>query len=270
MTVRTKTMGDGVVTARKIAKSVRQHSYWFEPFSQAPIAFSATGFDNPTGADTVVNNLFTGFNLFQWYNIGTQTTFIPAMTTDGNYDVGFEQTAADGVELIFGGVYTTATANHPRNYTSGTDEYYARLKFSCEDISGLDLWFGFRKHEAHQATLTGYTDLFGLQALGDSSSAAAAVNTVTQLNDVTEVTTTAQTTLADTIAMEFEVHVTGRTAKFLIDGVPVNTEFTVDTDDVVLPTLRVLQTTDVSGEVKLIAAEGGLSVDHPGGLLAAT
>jgi len=270
MTIRRKTLGDGIVDASAMTKGMRQHSYWYEPFKQAPIAFSATGFDNPTGADTVVNNLFTGFNMFQWYNIGTQTTFIPVITTDGHYNVGFEQTAADGIELIFGGVYTTANANHPRNYTSGVDEYYARLKFSVEDISGVDLWFGFRKHEAHNAALTTYTDLFGLQVLGDSSSAAAAVNTVTQLNDVTEMTTTAQTTLADTVAMEFEVHVTGRVAKFLINGVPVNNTFTVDVDDVVLPSLRVLQTTDVSGEVVLIAAEGGLSVDHPGGLLSAT
>lgn len=270
MTLQRKTIGNDVVGPEKLTDSVRSHKFWYEPFSQAPIAFSATGYDNPTGSDTVVNHLFTGFNMFQWYNIGTQTILIPALTTDGHYDIGFDQTAAEGINLVFGQVYTTANAKHPRHYTSGTDEYYARLKFKCEDISGLDMWFGFIKHNAYSATLTGYTDLFGIQVLGDSSSAAGAVNAVTQLNDATDLTTTALTTLADDTAVEFEVSVKGRVASFLVDGVRYNPTFTVDADDIVYPIIHMLHTTDVGGEVKLIAAEGGLLADHPDGLLAAT
>jgi hypothetical protein len=269
--IQRKSIKDGAVGPEKLAGTLQRHRYWYEPFAQQPLGFGADGYADPAGTDAMLNMLFTGFNLFQWYNIGTQTIVIPAMTTDGHYDVGFDQTAAEGIEMVFGGLYSTANEHHPRNYLSGTDEYYARIKVNIEDVSGVDLFFGFRKSEAYQAALTTYTDVFGLQILGDSSSAAAAVNWVTQLNDATDLTTTALTTLADATSMELEVRVKGRTARPLVDQAPPSTgaTFTVDSADIVFPVLRLLNTTDVGGEVKLIAAEGGLLADHPGTALPA-
>jgi hypothetical protein len=269
MTIQRKTLGDGVVGPEKLAAPLREHRYFYEPFNQTPIIFNADGYSDPSLTNALTHHMFTGYNLLQYSGLDENTgVVVPALTTDGYLDIGREQTLAHGMELVFASPLATA---HPRHYTMGTDEPYFRVKFKAEDVSGIDLTIGFRKVQAFAAALATYTDIIGLRVLGDSSSAAGAITVVSTLNDATDITsTTLAETLADDTAIEFEVRFNGRVADYRIDGAAPTvtpTAFTADSADVYTPFIYFLNTTDVGGEMKLMAAEGGLMADHPGGTL---
>ncbi len=268
MTMQRKGLGDGIVGSEKIAVSRRKGRYLYEPFNQTPIVFNADGYSDPSETSALIHQMFTGYNLIQYMGLGDNTgSLVPVVTTDGYLDIGREQAADHGIELLFG----SATTAHPRNFTMGTDEPFFRVKFKAEDVSGIDLVVGFRKVQAAAAAFATYTDYVGLRVLGDSSSAAGAITTVTALNDVTDTTSTSTgDTLADVTACEFEAGFNGRVAYFKIDGADPTSStstFTADSTDVYVPFIFFQNTTDVGGEMKLMAAECGLKEDHPGGTL---
>lgn len=265
-----KDIGVGVVGPEKQTLSLLQGRYCFENFMQEPSAVSKKGaLAAPEGTALCEQTVFTGRHQFEFAYIGTQTLLYPVLASDGGWDWGLDQTAADGVEIGFGGL----KPGHPRNYMPSREEFFARLLIHVEDASGIDAFFGFRKLGAYAASLTEYYDVCGIRILGDSSSTTGAFTIITNLNstttDYTE-TTTSVTGLEDATAVELEVRVSGSRAAFLVNGVAVSTapSFTFDADEVWIPVARFIHTTDVAGRVKTLAYESGLMADrNPSSLL---
>ena len=255
----------------------RLRSYWYEDFSCQPNCWvasvaGAVPSRTPGGTSTVASVLHTGnYNLEMCMQGGADQSdnVMPYVTTDAAYDIGSEQVLAYGMEILFGSVLN---ARHPRNLTAGTDDGYSRIRISAADASGVDIVFGYRKIEAFTGALATYTDLAGLRILGDSSSAAAAMSVVTNLNDATDVTSVALTnTLADATAVELDVRVSDDgSVSWYVDQqrVAASTAFVFDDTDVLTPFLFFLNTTDLGGEVKLLRADGGPLNTHPGVALA--
>jgi hypothetical protein len=266
MAIQRTSVGKGVVGSERLVRSLRQGRYCFDNFSQEPlcwvkgsiIASTPTG---PAGTDATQNCVFTGRHTFEYTFIGDNTdAFVPVLASEGGYNWGATtELLGRGLEINFGGLY----AGHPRCYKSGTDEYFARILLNIEDVSGIDLVFGFRKNEDNTNVLTNYTDVFGIQILGDSSSGLAAVNIFNILNSGTDIVTASSENLTDLTSVELEVRVKGRTARFFFDGAELspNTSYTVDSGDVVAPFMWMTDTTDLGGAVKVLAFECGLLDD---------
>lgn len=291
MPLKRTSIGRGVVGPESITGSGRFGRYWYEPFSVKPICWdgeTANGAGNPAGSAIHVNQCFTGFNTLEYSAVGADATILaPAIASEGGYNWGFDQTLAEGVEVMFGGL----TPTHPRVYRAGSEEFYARLLFSSEDISGMHLFFGFRGGTAIQSiqnALESYTDVFGLQILGDDSSAGAAVNIQHCLTgDASDAVTTIalpSLVVVDNTQYELEVIVggtqggpavsggpNGLTIRFKFAGVEVyaGTLLSATALKYYTPIFRHLHTSDLAGPVRTWRAEGGLAEDRPDGLLVA-
>lgn len=282
MTVVRRHLADGAVGREKFATSLRRHRSWYEPFACGPIAWdgeAATADGAPSATILHVNRLWTGFHTFEYSPLAAAADsdaviLAPTLGSEGGYSFGGDQVLGDGFELNFGGVKIT----HPRVYLTGTDSFYARLRLSIEDVSGLSMFFGFRGGatiQDVQAALESYTDVFGISALGDSASAAAPVLISHCLTgDASDVVSTAATnnTLADGTVYDFEVMVQGLKLRFFINNIelrnsPLSTSVT--TARYFTPIFRFTHVSDVGGQVKLWAADGGLLEDRPNGLLTA-
>jgi hypothetical protein len=250
--------------------TLRRQRFCHEEFMEEPHVYTATD-DNgaPTGTTGNVNICDTGRYRFEYVILGAGQTIVrPVLATDGGYDWGMDQVATEGTEINF----ASLKQGHPRMFKVGTDpSFYARFRFTMEDASGYDLYFGFRKNEAYQTAIATYTDLALIRVLGDSSSAAAAVSTVTNLNDATDVTTTTTTsTVADAADTELEVRVIGRRAAFFFNGAGIGQyNFDFDLTDWLIPVAFLLHTTDVGGQFKTFGFECGALADRPSGLLSA-
>jgi hypothetical protein len=259
------------VGPERLVSSLRRGRFCHEEFREEPHVYTATD-DNgaPTGTTGNVNICDTGRYRFEYVILGAGQTIVrPVLATDGGYDWGMDQVATEGAEINF----ASLKSGHPRAFVIGTDpSFYARMRFTEEDASGYDLYFGFRKNEAYQTAVETYTDIALIRALGDSSSAAAAVTTVTNLNDATTAVTSTTTskTVADGADTELEVRVIGRRAMFLFNGAQIGqTTFDFDSTDVVIPVAFLLHTTDVGGQFKTLGFECGPLADRPAGLLSA-
>ncbi len=291
--MRRQSFGKNVVGPEAITPSRRKHRYWYEPFAVGPICWdgeAVLGAGNPGATILRVNRVFTGFHTFEFSPLAAAADsdaviISPVLGSEGGYDWGGDQVLGDGFEVNFGGVKPT----HPRVLLSGTDEGYFRIRLSVEDVSGLNLFVGFRGGatiQAVQAALESYTDVFGIQALGDSASAAAPVNLLHCLTgDATDAVTSVATasTIADATVYEFEVRIGGQaggpafgsagglTPRFLLNGVELLGSAAIAnvlTARYWTPILRFTHVSDVGGQVKTWAAEGGLMDDRPEGLLA--
>lgn len=264
------------VGPERLSPSVREHRYFYDPFSCPPKVWIKTdGNAAPTGTEGNENCVFTGFHTFEYTIRGTASdVFKPVFGTSGGYDWKFDgDTAADGVEINFGSIISGI---HPRTYRVGTESFFSRLLIAVEDVSGVDLMFGFRKIQANLTDPNDYTDLAVLRVLGNSDTSAADVLVVTNLNNATDFTSQtalsgslnsapSAITLADGVEMELEVVVEGTRAKFFVDGKRVQglTAFDLDSGDIVTPFAFILHTTDLAGTIKTLAVEGGLLEDRP-------
>jgi hypothetical protein len=251
---------DGSVDAVALENAIRTGRYFYDNFGMPLRTGVYTDPDtDPAGTDTTVNVWDTGRHVFLYTNIGEATaTLKPSLTTDGYPTFALEALLGQGFELNFGGIL----AGHPRNTLMGSEDAFFRALLAVDNASGIDLFFGFRRIEATAAALDTYTDIAGLRVLGDSSSAAAAISILTELNDDTAPTSVETTqTLADATDIELEVRVReNRYAEFRINGAETTvkvTGFRFDTGDVLCPVIHVLHTTDVFAEFKLKAVEGG-------------
>jgi hypothetical protein len=276
MTIRRDNVQADSVGPEKLVKSFREARYGFEPFSRSPHSWLAvgnggtvSGYADPTGTGGNVIGLDTGYNTFVWTVIGTQgdAKLTPRLTTDGYYDFSLDNTLSDGFELLVGGdSLVTTGGNLPSHYTMGTDSgAFVRLKFKAINASGVDLVVGFRKVEAHQADFNSYDELAGLQVLGDSSSAAAAINAVNILNNAATNSDSTGDTLADATSVELAVFITGRVVTVTIDGAATSTEvdaFSFDDGEVVQPFIQFTQTTDLCTELSFQRLEWGLIEDY--------
>jgi hypothetical protein len=282
MAVVRRHLADGAVGREKLSPALRKHKSWYEPFAAGPIAWdgeAATADGAPSATVLHVNRLWTGFHTFEYSPLATAADsdaviLAPVLGSEGAYEFGGDQTLGDGFELNFGGVKTT----HPRVYLTGRESFYARLRLSIEDVSGLSMFFGFRGGatiQAVQAAVESYTDVFGITALGDSASAAAPVQISHCLTgDATDSVTAVATanTLADGTVYDFEVRAEGLKARFFINNIellnsPLSTALT--TARYFTPIFRFTHVSQLGGQVKLWLADGGLLEDRPNGLLTA-
>jgi hypothetical protein len=264
------------VGPEKLSASMRAHRYCFEGFSIEPYfwqkGLTGAGPVAAGGTDATENVVFTGRHLFEYRIIGTASDrWGPFLATDGGYDWKMDgDTLAEGVEINFGGL----TLGHPRNYKPSVENFFARILLITEDASGTDIVFGTRLVAPYQAALTGIVDIAGIEILGDDSSTTGAFSVVSNLGNSGSTdyvsTAIAATPLEDATAVELEVQGVGNKVQFFVNGKrwgqDVNPSFTAASK--VSPILRILQTTDISTQIKTLCFECGLLEDrYPDSLL---
>ena len=249
----------------KLSASLRRHRYCFETFMHEPLCFKKGTLTTPGGTsldECVVN---TGRYTFEYTFLGDATdAFLPLLASEGGYNWVLTTATLDrGLEINFGGLKD----GHPRHHIPSTEDWFARILFITDDASGTDAFFGFRKVAAYAATLTEYTDVVGLRIIGNSASTDADINVITNLNNAgsTDYTSTASgvTGLEDATAIELEVRSVGGKAFEYVNSVQVDRiAYTYDTDDVMTPVFRLLQTTDLATQFKTLAFEAGPLADR--------
>lgn len=224
--------------------------YTYEKFQVQPICGLAGG-GAAAGTDTATNIAAFENNIFEYYNIGTQTLLGPTISADGLL-ASLDLTANDGVEYTQG---ITARSRHA--YTIGASPaFYLKVGLLVADVSGSDICaVGFRKSAAYASAFADYTDKATLNKI------AGAIYTSTALNNDADVETDTTNTWADAAAKVLEVYVSAAgVVTYKIDGtVPtVATAFTFDTGDVVIPFFHLLHDATTPGAVTIQSWECGL------------
>ena len=171
-----------------------------------PSAAAAQGTCSTTGG-----NWFTYDGVSNGFDMkGTQTECAATWTTNVGVIFHTDSTANDGYEVVWGGDGITAGDN-PWSFTTGTEAFYARIRFDLPAITDTDeLWFGFRNAGAYQdAAITSY-DTYAFIGFTD---AAGDYATITELggSNATE-TDLSQTNASngDQITLDVLVDVNGR------------------------------------------------------------
>lgn len=207
------------------------------------------GTDPVVTADKTNILQFNGFQIFS-YNVAEQTVVTPAAGNAG-LNIAGDQTDNDGFEFTFG---LAGDANIPCQRTIGTDgAFKLKASFTIADVSGTDeLVLGFRKNAVCAAAITSYTDFAVLNAdAGD-------VKIETKLNNsaATPVDTTVDVADAGTVTFEVRVDAEGN-ATFFVNGevAPTSADFTFDSGDVVIPFIRIVQASDLTGDVTMFDLE---------------
>jgi hypothetical protein len=195
------------------------------------------------------------------FNIGTQVSTypLPALSTNGlDLAIG-NQTSAEGAEFCFGG-------NHARGqlaFTAGTDACFLKTSIKVADVSGVDLWVGFRKVQAFDAAVATYTDFASVLYDGTASTAAGVVKTQTDNDDAGETTTT-MTGLAtadlDVLTCLIAVDKGGNVTYYFNGALnSAAVPFQFDAGDTIVPFIAYLNTVDVAGAVELTEFTCGLA-----------
>lgn len=223
-----------------------------DPFSTAPFTPNAA-----TGGINLID-MPTGTKI-GYFVLGAGQTLVPAIVANG-LDIGGDQAADEGFEL-----FSHMLGAQGRPFIVGRDPgFYMRVKLLIADASGTDeLLVGFRRPGVSQTAFGSYADY---AALGINSSAnPAAIYTLTG-NDGTDVATDTTQTLADARAITFEVSVSSAglvtyrhdaaTAGSLAQPTAV-AAFTFDDGDPLVPFIRMINHTDIAGEVAVQSYEVG-------------
>lgn len=199
---------------------------------------------------------FGAFKLYS-YNIAAQTLLVPAASATG-LNIAGDQTDDDGFEIS---PALPITGDDGRFvYTVGTDApFYMKCNVDVADVSGTDeLLIGFRKRADFAAAVSSYTDYawFNINA-GD-------IYTETRLNTGTASDVDTGENLADggDVTLEVQVDSEGRVEFFIdgqnaTDGEFTTQEFTFDDGDTVIPVIRLLQDSDLTGDVLVSDLEIG-------------
>jgi hypothetical protein len=226
------------------------------------------GYGNPAGATGDINqwNLPVDVGNQCWaeyFMMGAgQTILAPVydVTTSAGVIVTLDATDNEGVEYLFGARDGSATTSlrGKHAYTIGTDKaFFVRLKLSIADVSGTDaLYFGFRKTQAFQAPVTGYTDYatFAITA----SANPAVIATATRLNTGTAAIVDSTATWADAATKDLYIEVSqGGVSRFALNGALLGNQtsgltgqaFTFDAGDTVVPFFSYLNSADVAGNI---------------------
>ena len=258
-----------VIGPENLTASLQKERYCFETFMMEPLCYKKGTLTAPGGTSLDAVVLDTGRYRFEFAFLGDFTdTLVPSLASEGGYDFGVLATAvaAQGAEVLFGGLKD----GHPRNFIPANEDWFARVLLITSNASGIDAFFGFRKVAAYALTLTEYTDFAGLRILGNSASTDAVYTVVTVLNnagatDYTSTTTTV-TGLEDATVVELEVRSVAGKAFYLVNQAQVDVvaAYTFDASDVLCPVLRLLQTTDLAAQVKVLAYEAGPLADRQG------
>lgn len=260
MAIVRRSIATGAVGPENRTDSAKFGRYCFDNFMQEPLITVKGAIAAPAGTGLTEALVFTGLNTFEYAFIGDNSEFYITLASEGGYNLAATtNTLAQGVELSFGGVKDA----HPRNYTPSSEDFFARCLLIVDDASGADIVFGVKKAATTVATLTEITDLAAFRSLGDSATATGTMTILTNLNNggTSDYTSTSiSNTVSDATAIELEVRGVAGKARFLINGAPVgpSVDYTFDSGDDVCPFLRVVQTTDVAAQVKILRYESGL------------
>ncbi len=201
--------------------------------------------------DAEVNYLTTGRGtMVEKLNVNTQVSThpFPDLATVGTDLAVGNQTSAQGAEFVFGG-------NHAMGdyaFTVGTDDCFIKMTFKVDDVSGGDIWVGFRKVQAFAAAVGTYTDYATVFYDGTASTAAGTTKTQTNLNNAGATTTNMVLATADADVLTAEVRVDkGGNVTYLFNGATNSAApaFVFDSTDVIVPFFCYLNTADVVGKI---------------------
>jgi len=221
--------GDGkyVVGPYSVTKEKLNHLSNKYDFSQFPVVWDGT---------QIIHQYPNGLQ-FSVHDKGTQTLREPAVATTGmNY--AYDQTNDDGLELCLQ-ITGTKGIEGKTKFTVGKAAFYAKIKFSIDDVSATDdCAFGFRKDEAFQASIDDYDEMASLNVISGD------IKIETIINAAATVTTDTTDDWGDTESHQLEVYVskTGVVTYKIDDVAPTTTAaFSFDTNEVVTPFMFFLQ-----------------------------
>ena len=239
-----KNLGNDAVTPPKLSESMRKYTRC--SFQNAGNFWPLAGYGTPSGtAQTINYGSFPadigGTLPIAYAALGAGQTIVAPTFSSAGVNWALDQTNNEGVEVVYGG--NTARGKHAYTVGSGpegTNGFFAKLTMNIGTVIGTDTWlFGFRINQALAAAYTDYTDYatFAILTAADP----ALIQTKTRLNTGTAVTVSTTQTVADGVAVTFEIQVNkaGR-VKFLLNGanptaLGANIAFTFDAGDVVYP-----------------------------------
>jgi len=233
---------DGAVVASKFHPDLLNGRYNFTRFDSQPHASAPNGFADPTGVAGDVNWARYRSGLTTHYHVkGTQTLLAPLLDLTGKgLEVSQDQTAADGIEHVFGSNSSGVGPNSgAHSFVVGTDPgFSARLKFRVTAVTAItEIAFGWRRQQAFAATMV-YTDFAVLDVI-----TAGVVNVKTNLNNAGITTTvTGKTWVADE-THTLEVRVLGTRAVYFFDNAPIAgmPVFDFDATDILEPFFFLIQ-----------------------------
>lgn len=135
--------------------------YFFDSLQVQPISAKVGG-GAATGTAGDNNVLYTKFNAFEYWVLGTQTTLAPSLDAFG-LNLAMTGTTNQGLELNQG-----ETAVSPALYTIGTSNaFFMRCEFQINDVTKVNPFImGFRKIQTFTATLASYTDFATIGIVG--------------------------------------------------------------------------------------------------------
>ena len=225
-------------------------------FTDIPLIGANDGSDGATYMHYYIDS---GLKLFV-YNIGAKAAGSPIIGNDNGINYSYDATDDEGIQ------WSLADANSPgytkgreaQKYTVGDFPFYARLKFTIEDVSDTDFCgFGFRKVEAFQADVNDYDEMIAMNCnAGDIQVASIKNNAST----ATQTNLDGGTNWVDRETHTFTVGVSkSGYCEIEYDDVPkpMNPTFTFDNGDVVTPFFYFLHSTASTAGVTLIELEHG-------------
>lgn len=245
------------------ALSTKNFRYVYDEF-RGPIISQALGGAIAAGTTGVTNQIQTNGPfpyVLEQFNLGAgQTIITPVLiAANGGMDIGQDQTSTEGADYTIGAPQAGTTAGKCVFQARKDRAFFARLRFSIEDVSGVNpFYFGWKKCTAANATFaTGATDYATLAII--TAADPASVQTSTRLNSGTATSTVTGLTLADTVVTTWAVYVDGDGyARMTVDGVTTGESgFRLDDSDYVCPFFRVLNAADLAGVIALRALEVG-------------
>lgn len=188
------------------------------------------------------------------YPIVAQDIDKPAASSTG-MDYSYDQTNNDGIEAV-AMLYGSKGVEGKTKFTVGNAAFYAKLKFSIEDVSGTDdCAFGFCKVEAHAAAIDDKDEMACLNVISGN------ITIETILNGAATTSTDTTDDWGDTETHTLEVYVAiDGAVTYKIDGVAPTTTaaFSFDAAEVVMPFFYLLQASDLAGAVVFQDLEFGL------------
>jgi len=200
-----------------------------EDFGTRNTASALIGYGDPVGTTNVANICNTGRNIFEVANIGTQSILAPAFSLSG-YDIAFDQTNGDGVEITRG-----ITAKSPSAIVVGVENAFVEITVKPANVVGIaNLAIGWRKTEGYQLDIDDYEELCALNINGT------VINRDTILGGGATTTTDTLEVMADqdVVTLRVEVLASGKCI-CKVDGVEVlaSNEFSLDSGENVVPFL---------------------------------
>ena len=236
-----------------IRRSAWDQKYFADTFQTQPITAKVAG-GAATGTAGDNNVLFTRFNAFEWWVIGTQTILAPSLDAFG-LNLVQDATAGDGLELDMG-----ITAQCPAAFIIGTDAaFFMRCEFKVQDASGTNpLIMGFRKIAAFDATLANYTDFATIGIVGTSDPNLIKIQTQLATGGVVATDTTQ--TWADGAVHSLTVNVSaaGVVTYKVDDAAPtVTAAYTFANAATVIPFIRFTNAADVTTQAAIDSFQVG-------------